>query len=147
MGHISRNDGGAQFTSAANELIASYIPPTAFAIIEADVQAAASSASVLYSDPKSLVYSALEATSIPAWFKSAIPSEYAAQVALLEADISTLRRGIVHPAPPTFIIPITTTDSAGSTYATTITTTSVASNTTITTTSAATAPSSVTTAV
>lgn len=83
------------------------------------MQAAASSQHVAYSDPQSLIYSALLASSVPDWFESAVPAEYKTQVGALEGVINTLK-GSVTAAPGSgstllpVIIPVTTTDSAGS---------------------------------
>jgi len=59
--HEKRQATGAQFTSAANELISSYVAPGAFAPLEPAIVSAASAAGVSFSDIQSLVYSALEA--------------------------------------------------------------------------------------
>jgi hypothetical protein len=112
----------AQFTSAANELVSKYIPSGILPALESSVSSAASVAKVT-GDPKSLIYDALLASSIPSWFASAVPTDYSSQIAALEGDISALRGpastsggGLVP-----IVVPVTTTDSAGSTYTTSVT--------------------------
>jgi hypothetical protein len=112
----------AQFTSAANELVSKYIPSGILPALESSVSSAASVAKVT-GDPKSLIYDALLASSIPSWFASAVPTDYSSQIAALEGDISALRGpastsggGLVP-----VVVPVTTTDSAGSTYSTSVT--------------------------
>ena len=112
----------AQFTSAANELVSKYIPSAAFAALESTVSSAASVAQVT-GDAKSLIFNALLASSAPGWFVSAVPAGYSSQIAALEGDISALRGpastsggGLVP-----VVVPVTTTDSAGSTYTTSVT--------------------------
>lgn len=66
----------AWFTHLSVEsIISSYIPSDVFDELAASVSSAASAASVT-GDPTSLVYSALEDVSPPAWFSSAVPSTY-----------------------------------------------------------------------
>lgn len=122
----------AQFTSVADELISQYIPSTAFPLLESAIAPAASIASVQGSDAKSLIYSAIKATSVPDWFASAIPTEWAAEVSALEAEVSALQ-----PTPPTeTVVPVvtvyTSTDSAGSMFTSTITSTPALISATIT---------------
>jgi hypothetical protein len=124
----------AQFTSAANELISKYIPSAALPALESSVSSAASVAKIT-GDPQSLIYDALLASSIPGWFASAVPAGYSSQIAALEGDISALRgpastsAGGLVPV----VVPITTTNSAGSTYTTSITS-SVSATATVTST-------------
>jgi len=119
---------GAQFSSAANQLISSYVGPGAFAPLAPAIQSAASAASVSYSDIQSLVYSALEADPVPAWFTSAIPSAYQSNIAALESGISALRGAAIAPtAIVPVVIAITTTDSAGSTFTTSVSTSATGS--------------------
>lgn len=125
----------AQFTLAANELISKYIPSGAFTALEASVSSAASAAKVT-GDASSLIFDALLASSIPAWFASAVPADYSSQISALEGDISALRgpastsgSGGLVPV----VIAVTTTNSAGSTYTTTETT-SASATTTVTST-------------
>lgn len=81
----------AYFTHLSIEaLISSYIPTDVFSEFEASVSSAASAASVT-GDPSSLIYSALEDASVPAWFTSAIPATYTAQISTLEANIQALK--------------------------------------------------------
>lgn len=123
-----QDGGGAQFTAAASQLVSVYVPQSVFAVIGPSVQAAASSASVTYSDVQSLIYSALLATSVPDWFNSAIPSAYSQQFQSLEDDISELRAGVTAlqataTAGFPVVIAITTTDATGGTFTTSVTTT------------------------
>ncbi len=113
----------AQFTSAANQLISQYIPSSALPAFESAVISAAAAASVT-GDPKSLIYEALLAGSTPEWFAAAVPAGYSTQIAALESNIDALRAsptpgGSVVPV----VVPVTTTDSAGSTITTSVTTT------------------------
>ena len=122
----------AQFTSAADQLISKYIPSTALPVFESAVSSAASAATVT-GDAKSLIYSALVATSIPGWFASAVPSAWSSQIAALESGIDALRgTTTAETSVVPVIIVITTTDSAGSTITSSETTTAVlATGTTI----------------
>jgi hypothetical protein len=113
---------GAQFTSAANELVSKYIPSGDLSALESSVSSAASVAKVT-GDAKSLIYDALLSSSIPGWFASAVPAGYSSQIAALEGDISALR-GPASTSGGGFVpvvVPVTTTDSAGSTYTTSVT--------------------------
>ncbi|ROW02472.1 hypothetical protein VMCG_06040 [Cytospora schulzeri] len=72
----------------ASSLISEYIPTDIFS----QLAASAAAASVTEAEvPTSLVYSALEDTSLPSWFQSAVPVTYSAQMATLEAQINDLR--------------------------------------------------------
>jgi len=124
----------AQFTAAADQLISKYIPSSALLSLESGVSSAASAASVS-GDPKSLLYSGLLATSVPAWFSSAIPTGIAPQIAALESGIDALR-ATSSTASVTVVI-ITTTNSVGSTVTTSLT--STLGTVTVTTTSGITA--------
>ena len=113
----------ADFTAAANALISSYIPAKDWPVLTASVGAAASSASVT-GDVSSLIYSALEASPRPAWFQSAIPTQYAGNIQTLESAIDAIRPtaaatpGVAVPT----VITTTTTNSAGSVVTTTLST-------------------------
>jgi hypothetical protein len=119
---------GAQFTSAASELISAYIPSAVLPALESSISSAASAAKVT-GDAQSLLYDALLGSSIPGWFASAVPADYTSQIAALESIISDLQvpastsggGGVVVP----IVVAITTTNAAGSTY----TTSSVSSGT------------------
>lgn len=113
-----------QFTSAASKIISQYIPSTALPGLESAVAAAASAASVS-GDAASLLYSALLAESAPGWFKSAIPDGWSTQIAALEGSVDALRPTGASPGGPIVpvVIAITTTDSAGSTFTTSVTST------------------------
>ncbi|KAI9819929.1 MAG: hypothetical protein M1827_006499 [Pycnora praestabilis] len=108
---------GAQFSSAANQLISLYLPESVLLPIGVAVQSAASAASVT-GDINSIVESALLAPTPPPYL-SAVPAQYQSNIAALESAINSLRLiasvGSISGAP--YII--TTTDSAGSTFATT----------------------------
>jgi hypothetical protein len=134
-----RAENGAEFSSAASQLISEYIPQSAFAVLEPSIAYAASSASVSYSNVEVLIYSAFLATSIPAWFNSAIPSAYSTQLFQLEKDISSLRAAATQAAgattPVVVVVPVTTTNSAGSTFTTSVSSTSFPATTTATVTS------------
>lgn len=75
---------------SAQSLISTYIPPAVFSELAASVASAAAVASVT-GDATSLVYAALEDTSRPPWFTSAVPSTYAAQMSTLEASLDELK--------------------------------------------------------
>jgi hypothetical protein len=124
---LSSSDAAA-FTGAASALISSYIPPADFSTMSISVSSAAAAASVT-GDASSLIYSAFEATSLPAWFQSAIPASYSSQVAALTAAIGSLRpgasgtvsQGLPTPTISQTIVVATTTDSAGHTITTSFT--------------------------
>ena len=124
----------AQFTSAADQLISEYIPSTALPAFESAVSSAASAAKIT-GDAQSLLYGALLASSIPGWFASGVPSEYSAQIAALESDISALRGPPTSAASGAGVVVITTTNSAGSTITSTETSMSASGTVTTTTTS------------
>ncbi|XTI88491.1 hypothetical protein V2W45_1468846 [Cenococcum geophilum] len=102
-----------EFSSAASQLISLYVP----ASVQSAIASAASQASVT-GDPQAIVNSALIATVTPSWF-TAIPTEYQPNINSLESAISDLRGAAatgIAGAPRV----ATATDSAGSTYVTTI---------------------------
>ncbi|OCL05117.1 hypothetical protein AOQ84DRAFT_356111 [Glonium stellatum] len=102
-----------EFSSAAGQLISLYIP----ASVQSAIASAASQASVT-GDPQSIVNSALTATVTPSWF-TAIPTEYQPNINSLESAISDLRGAAATGIPGAPRV-TTATDSAGSTYVTTI---------------------------
>ncbi|PVH72930.1 hypothetical protein DL98DRAFT_659734 [Cadophora sp. DSE1049] len=110
---------GAQFTSAASQIIEQYIPSTVLPGLESAVSSAAAAASVT-GDAKSLLYEAILAQSAPAWLASAIPAEYSSQFAALEGSIEVLRPTAASPGGGIIpaIVPVTTTDSDGNTITT-----------------------------
>lgn len=121
----------AQFTSAAEQLISQYIPSSVLPVLESKVSSAAS-VDNLTGEAKSLIYDALLAISVPAWFTSAVPSEYRSQIDALEEGISSLR---VPTAGGIEVIVVTTTNSAGSIITTSETSTKGTATVTATTTS------------
>lgn len=78
------------FHVAVQSLVSSYVPPAVFSELAASAAAAASAASIT-GDATSLVYAALEDTSRPPWFSSAIPSTYTAEFSTLDASLNELR--------------------------------------------------------
>ncbi|KAL1856253.1 hypothetical protein Daus18300_010825 [Diaporthe australafricana] len=92
------------FHVSASSLISMYIPAPVFSELAASVASAASAASVT-GDASSLVYAALEDTSRPPWFASAVPSTFAAQMSTLEASINELRATPVSTASSTATTP------------------------------------------
>ncbi|KAH7403626.1 hypothetical protein BKA64DRAFT_457107 [Cadophora sp. MPI-SDFR-AT-0126] len=110
---------GAQFTSAASQVIEQYIPSTVLPGLESAVSSAAAAASVT-GNAKSLLYEAILAQSPPAWLASAIPAEYSSQFAALEGSIEVLRPTAASPGGGIIpvIVPVTTTDSDGNTITT-----------------------------
>jgi len=114
----------ASFTAAAEALIDAYIPSSLLPDIESRVSSAASVAGVAGS-PMSLLYNGFLAMSVPGWFESAIPSEWATQFAALESGVNALRpTPLAGPTIP-IVVAVTTTDSAGSTITTSFTSTPV----------------------
>ncbi|KAK0115145.1 hypothetical protein ONS96_013611 [Cadophora gregata f. sp. sojae] len=110
---------GAQFTSAASQVIEQYIPSSVLPGLESAVSSAAAAASVT-GDAKSLLYEAILAQSAPAWLASAIPTEYSSQFAALEGSIEVLRPTAASPGGGIIpvVVPVTTTDSDGNTITT-----------------------------
>ncbi|KAI9850406.1 MAG: hypothetical protein M1830_007027 [Pleopsidium flavum] len=107
----------AQFSSAANQIISLYIPQSLAVPFGVAIQSAASAASVT-GDINSIVESALTAETPPP-FLTAIPTVYQSNLMSLESAISALRgaanTGISGAARVT-----TATDSAGSTFTSTM---------------------------
>ena len=101
----------AQFTSAAEQLVSQYIPSSALKVLEASVSSAASSKHIA-GEPISLIYDALLAISLPAWFTAAVPSAYSTQLAALEGEISSLRAGTSSVSGPAIIV-VTSTGASG----------------------------------
>jgi hypothetical protein len=85
-------------------------------------------------EPLSLIYDALLAISLPGWFKSAVPSEWSTQFADLESGVNALRPTPAAGQTVPIIIAVTTTDSAGSTFTTSVTTTPSETGTIVTST-------------
>lgn len=80
----------------ASSLISKIIPTDVFSQLAASVASAATAASVTGAyDPTSLIYSALEDTSMPSWFQSAVPVTYSTQISTLEAQINNLRADLL----------------------------------------------------
>lgn len=78
------------FHVAVQSLVSSYVPSAVFSEFAASAASAASVASIT-GDGTSLIYAALEDTSRPPWFSSAIPSTYAAEFSTLDASVNELR--------------------------------------------------------
>ncbi|KAB5536587.1 hypothetical protein GE09DRAFT_1290880 [Coniochaeta sp. 2T2.1] len=79
------------FPPAATALISAYIPAPVYSSLSAAVSSAAAAAHVT-GDANSLIYSVLvDASSLPAWFVSAVPSGYSDQLSSLTAAIGSLR--------------------------------------------------------
>ena len=117
---------GQQFTNAAGQLISAYLPTSVKGNLASIISDAAAKASVT-GDAVSLISSALLANDIPGWFTSAIPSAWSSQFAALESGIDALRGTVGATDLVDFVVPVTRTDSAGSTFTTDITTTVPAS--------------------
>ncbi|ROW00144.1 hypothetical protein VSDG_03616 [Cytospora chrysosperma] len=80
----------------ANSLVSKFIPTDILSQLAISVASAATAASVTGADnPTSLIYSALEDTSMPSWFQSAVPVTYSTQIATLEAQINNLRADLL----------------------------------------------------
>jgi len=82
--------GGAKFTSAANELISDYVPTAVIDEWEQPIMSAASENSVS-GEYTEILYSALQASQVPGWFESAVPSQYEEQYAALTSGIEEIR--------------------------------------------------------
>ncbi|KZF26272.1 hypothetical protein L228DRAFT_8831 [Xylona heveae TC161] len=113
----------AAFSSAADQLISLYIPPTVAVPIAVAIQSALS---LTTGDINSVVHSALTAATPPP-FLSAIPSKYSSNVEALESAISELR-GVASTGISGAPRIITTTNSAGSTIVTTSTPSALSSH-------------------
>jgi hypothetical protein len=112
---ILPRDAASDFTSAADELISSYIPEDKFKVMTESLGPAAESASVT-GDISSIIFSALNATDPPSWFEDAIPTQFKEEVSALESAIDNLR-------PVETVVEVTTTNSDGSTVTTDMSTT------------------------
>ncbi|KAI9716434.1 MAG: hypothetical protein M1812_005329 [Candelaria pacifica] len=108
----------AQFSSAANQLISLYLPPSVGVPIAVAIQSAASAAGVT-GDINSIVNSALMATKAPP-FLTAVPTQYATNVAALQGAISSLRGVASASSISGAARVITSTNSAGRAIVTTI---------------------------
>ncbi|KAI9696577.1 MAG: hypothetical protein M1836_005596 [Candelina mexicana] len=108
----------AQFSSAANQLISLYLPPSVGVPIAVALQSAASAAGVT-GDINSIVNSALIATSAPS-FLTAVPTEYKTNIAALQGAISSLRGAASAGTITGAARVITSTNSAGSAVVTTV---------------------------
>ncbi|MCJ1364061.1 hypothetical protein MMC16_003170 [Acarospora aff. strigata] len=124
----------AQFSSAANQLISLYIPQSLAVPFGIAVQSAASAASVT-GDINSIVESALTAATPPP-FLTALPTQYSSNLVSLESAISALR-GVASTGISGAPRVTTVTDTAGSTYTSTMPGSAAAAATVITTTDSA----------
>ncbi|MCJ1373232.1 hypothetical protein MMC20_004460 [Loxospora ochrophaea] len=128
----------ADFSSAASQLISQYIPQSILPNIGIAIQSAASAASIT-GDINSIVQSVFTAKTPPA-FVTALPSSYQSDILKVESAISSLRgttptilpTNVTDLAPTATVngsaslpnvtlITVNMTDSAGSTFASTIT--------------------------
>lgn len=102
------------FHLSVSSLVNTYFQSSFFTQLAADVASAASVASVT-GDPTSLVYQALEATSVPPWFVAGVPSTYSSELYTLESEINELRATPVSIESPTLSTTTTTTPPSSTT--------------------------------
>lgn len=78
------------FHLSVGSIVSSCIPASIFSQLAHSVSLSAGAASVR-GDATSLIYAALEATSMPPWFSAAVPSTYSSQMHTLQEQINELR--------------------------------------------------------
>lgn len=88
------------FHQSVGSMISTYIPSSIFSELAHSVSMSAEAASVT-GDATSLIYAALEATSVPTWFLAAVPSTYSSQVYTLQEQINQIRATPISLASPT----------------------------------------------
>ncbi|KAK7718691.1 hypothetical protein SLS64_002651 [Diaporthe eres] len=81
---------GYFFHLSVGSIVSSYIPASVFSQLAYSVSLSAGAASVT-GDATSLIYAALEATSLPSWFSAAVPATYSSQMHTLQEEINQLR--------------------------------------------------------
>lgn len=86
------------FHQSVGSIVSSYIPSSIFSQLAYSVSLSAGAASVT-GDATSLIYAALEATSVPSWFSVAVPATYSSQMHTLQEQINQLRATPVSLAP------------------------------------------------
>lgn len=86
------------FHQSVGSIVSSYIPSSIFSQLAYSVSLSAGAASVT-GDATSLIYAALEATSVPSWFSVAVPATYSSQMYTLQEQINQLRATPVSLAP------------------------------------------------
>lgn len=86
------------FHLSVGSIVSSYIPSSIFSQLAYSVSLSAGAASVT-GDATSLIYAALEATSVPSWFSAAVPATYSSQMHTLQEQINQLRATPVSLAP------------------------------------------------
>lgn len=87
------------FHQSVGSMVASFIPMSVFSELAHSVSLSAGAASVT-GDATSLIYAALEATSVPEWFSAAIPSTYSSQMYTLQEQINQVRATPISLVPP-----------------------------------------------
>lgn len=75
---------------SVDSIISSYVPGSIFSQLAHSVSLCAGAASVT-GDATSLLYAALEATSLPPWFTAAVPPTYSSQMYTLQEQINQIR--------------------------------------------------------
>lgn len=78
------------FHQSVGSIVSSYIPSSIFSQLAHSISLSAGAASVT-GDATSLIYAALEATSVPSWFSAAVPATYSSQIHTLQEQINQLR--------------------------------------------------------
>lgn len=81
---------GYFFHLSVGSIISSYLPSSILSQLAHSVSLSAGAASVT-GDATSLIYAALEATSVPSWFSAAVPVTYSSQMHTLQEQINQLR--------------------------------------------------------
>lgn len=78
------------FHLSVGSIISNHIPASILSQLAYSVSLSAGAASVT-GDATSLIYAALEATSVPSWFSAAVPATYSSQMHTLQEEINQLR--------------------------------------------------------
>lgn len=105
---------GYFFHLSVGSIVSSYIPASVFSQLAYSVSLSAGAASVT-GDATSLIYAALEATSLPSWFSAAVPATYSSQMHTLQEEINQLRATPISLAPGSTSEPTSLASSTPST--------------------------------
>ncbi|KAG6367484.1 hypothetical protein INS49_001674 [Diaporthe citri] len=111
------------FHLSVGSIVSSHIPASILSQLAYSVSLSAGAASVT-GDPTSLIYAALEATSLPSWFTAAVPVTYSSQIHTVQEEINQLRAtpislASVSTSSPTSDDPVSQTSLASSAPSTT----------------------------
>lgn len=95
-------DSEEAFSSAAADLITSYIPEDIYSSLLGDIGSAASEAGVT-GEPSDIVFSVMTAgEAIPTWFSEAVPEEYWTQIEALDEAVGSFDPDFVPAVPTTY---------------------------------------------